>query len=247
MKYLSGFFVIMYIAVLGSASMYGIYVMNKRVEALKEVKAQNDNAERELEINSIDLSKFSKKYVDNVKPLKTVRGQRYCSSSYVQYGDKVYTVTNQHCCDAMEEVEGLRRVDNVLEKILYISDKHDVCILTSYKTKSNIKLAKKDIGYLDDVIILGYPRGEEFTPRQGLVLALNEWTPVQYDWDDVRSRPSHIVSFVSYPGNSGSPVFNKKGQLIGLLYAGPHPVDQYGIIVPLRYIKDALNKVSKKK
>lgn len=242
MKFIAGILTILYVTFLSLVvALSSVFLSNVKERAVEKIEPNTIIAPQ-----SINLGKFAKKRAGYILPLKALLGQRYCSTSAVQYKGKVYTVTNEHCCSVpMPFGRKVRRVGDTLQTILHISQTHDVCILTSALKSSPIKLAKSDFEYMDEAIILGYPRGEDYTPRQGYVLSLNEYTAVQYSWDDVRIRPSHSISFLTFPGNSGSPVFNSRGRLVNLLYAGSNPVNSVGITVPLRFIKEALEIASK--
>jgi len=184
-----------------------------------------------------------KEIAKSVHAVQTPEGDRYCSSSTVKYKGRKYTVTNMHCCDESPFGDSLR-IDNRIEKILYVSPIADVCVLTSSDRNKGLPIASNDVELLDPVLLIGYPRGEDLTPRFGYVIKLNDLTTVNYGYY-LLTRPSHFISTLTFPGNSGSPVLNSKGEVIGLLYAGPDPLFQYGVIVPLRYITHALRQAAK--
>lgn len=172
------------------------------------------------------------------RPLMTSQGRRYCSSSSVKYKGKSYTLTNMHCCEHTGEFEsGTLRVGDSLEQILFVSDKADVCILTS-SIKSKLKIASKEFKLYDPALLLGYPGGRDLTPRFGHVIVLNEPTTVDYGYYLIRN-PSNYISFLTFPGNSGSPVFNSRGEVTNLLYAGPHPTMLYGVTITNKQLHQA--------
>lgn len=56
----------------------------------------------------------------------------------------------------------------------------------------------------------------------------------------VRTVKSVFTNLVIYPGNSGSPVVNFWGNVVGVIFAGDN-VTNYGLIIPLRDIKKFLS------
>lgn len=179
-----------------------------------------------------------KKIEPYVGALKTRGGDRYCSSVSINYKGKERTLTNMHCCERSEFTGNLIRIENRLEKILFISHEADVCILTS-TLKSKLRLAKSEFNRFEPALVMGYPYGFDLTPREGYIIILNDLVSVNYG-DYVLTTPSNWTTSITFPGNSGSGVFNKKGELVNLIYAGPDPLFMYGITVPHRYIKNAL-------
>lgn len=175
-------------------------------------------------------------------PLKNSVGDKYCSSVAISYKGKDMTLTNNHCCDYGKDLFGGKavRVGNHIEDILFQSPIADVCVLTSNIKNSPIKLATKEFDLFDKMLIMGYPRGDFLVPRYGRVILKGEEVCIAYADDTEKCVDSNFTSAISYGGNSGSPVFNEKGELVNLLYAGPSRLHTYSITVPLVFVQAAV-------
>jgi len=183
------------------------------------------------------------KYAPYTQPLRDQLGANYCSSSVISYKGRTFTVTNNHCCDYGLTLFGHDeiRVGDVIEKIIHQSAKHDVCVLTSYRRKSPIRLANREFKKLEKVLVMGYPRGGFLTPRWGHYIAqdIEICIPGPMGMD---CKLSNFVLAITYGGNSGSPVFNMRGELVNLIYAGNMYIHTFGVTVPFRHVKDAISK-----
>lgn len=178
-----------------------------------------------------------------VRPLMDLYGNRYCSSSSVRYGKDVYSITNRHCCEGSIGLgDNERRLGNSIETILYMDDKHDICVLTSSQKDTPITVAVQEFELMDQLLVMGYPSGHVLTPRSGYMLDLDTPVPVNYGQGLITYR-SNVSSALIFGGNSGSPVFNKNGELTNLIYAGPDPIFHIAIQVPLIDIVRVLNQV----
>lgn len=177
------------------------------------------------------------KYAQSMYPLLNENNSRYCSSSHIKYKKKVFTVTNRHCCENYTYFFPYVNVGGSLESILHLSEEHDVCVLTASKVKKPLKLAKNEVRMWESILVMGYPMGHSLTPQAGTIILLNHdkvWGPKIY--------PSHEAIVKILLGNSGSPVLNKYGNVVGLAYA-TYPYEMVrGIIVPLRYVENALDQ-----
>ena len=90
----------------------------------------------------------------------------------------------------------------------------------------------------ESLVILGYPWGlnNGIALTQGVVSMTN------------RSEPFFGVKLLihadtaSYPGNSGSPVIDMDGEVIGILIGGAYGCDNFSIITPARLVELAMQK-----
>ena len=89
----------------------------------------------------------------------------------------------------------------------------------------------------ESLIILGYPWGlnTEISITSGIVAAQkHKWYPYL--------KLSLFADIASYPGNSGSPVLNMDGEVIGVLVGGPHENESYSMCTPARLVELAMQK-----
>lgn len=183
---------------------------------------------------------------------------------------KEFIATNKHVCDAAEK--GWVRIvsDSGIEawkKVVYIDTKHDICLVEGDARLTPLELANGTRSTGEYHYIVGHPGlrpltisvGEFIgfhivrvadesakTKKQclGEVQVLSPMEQFMYgqEWVCVRSYKSFSSSAVAYGGNSGSPVVNKYGNVIGILFAGPSDQEHVSYIVPGYELKRVLNK-----
>ena len=169
---------------------------------------------------------------------------RYCSGSTIQHEGKSYFVTNRHCC-----ARGQGKFATFLEtnfetkrRVLHVSNSHDVCLAES-TTSSGLHIST-DYSVGDVIRIIGYPRGLPLTVRKGHIFDIDStffgWLP-----GNLLHKYIH-VSATAYPGNSGSPVVDRMGRVVGLLFAGDRRYVTEGIVVPSEYIIKAIEELQSK-
>jgi len=128
---------------------------------------------------------------------------------------KGYIVTNAHVLTGTGAVVVSNKGDQYDAKIINIDQIHDLAILkiddSDYKPFSylpySIKKSGVDLG--EELFTLGYPR-DEIVYNMGYLSAESG-----YDGD----TSSCQISLSANPGNSGGPVFNKNGEIVGVLSA----------------------------
>jgi S1-C subfamily serine protease len=149
-----------------------------------------------------------------------------------------YTITNMHVCDAYNDY---MPVGDEILKILFIDPIHDICVLESSHYRPYLELADEDAKINDNIHLVGHPRGLAVTVRDGYVI---DKAYGVFPWLLHRFPVGYImVSSTSYPGNSGSPVLDDEGKVIGILFAGRRGYHTEGYVIPRKYIEQALDRL----
>lgn len=177
----------------------------------------------------------------------------------------VAILTNSHICDMQKEgVLQVRLNDQnryVPRRVIESYSKHDLCLVEGLTGVEGIDLADKTLSPGEVVRLIGYPRltpltvstGEflAYTNIQILDMATRVAVPTQTPMADLlpdggmtfelkEYRAGHI-SNISYPGNSGSPVVDFSGDVVGVLFAGNRYIITVGYVVPLDTIREFIS------
>jgi S1-C subfamily serine protease len=169
------------------------------------------------------------------------RGQIYGTTSQINYKGHRFTITNRHICvDRSGKKQKFIRVGNATRNVINISDTHDLCLLEPNPDSSSLSLADSS-AVNDEVRIVGFPRGLPKTTRKGMLIAKRT---SQFRWipGSVFGIPYDLITTIGYPGNSGSPVINVYGELVGVVFAGLRGIHTEMYAVPLSSIKGFLEE-----
>jgi hypothetical protein len=189
-------------------------------------------------------------------PLK-LRGSTFCSSSQVKYKGERFTLTNRHCCQVIARRDNSERakrrsfkrfdlegrfivVGDTLREIIALDRKHDLCVLEPDLTKPALSLASS-YSINDKVTIIGHPRGMPQTIRHGRIIDVG--SEVFYWVNPVHKLPWIFITNTGYGGNSGSPLINEYGNLVGVVFMGWRQYHTEMGAVPLEDVKDFLDRV----
>lgn len=149
-------------------------------------------------------------------------------------------VTNHHVVNGNREViiEGVG-IRKQLAKVIYADSKYDIAFLLppadlalpGVSLSSNGKIS---VG--DRIYAIGHPFGLKFTATQGIVSnTLHKENEVRYIQHDAALNP----------GNSGGPLVDEKGEIIGVNTFIIQQGDNIGFSLPVEYLKEALIEFSR--
>jgi hypothetical protein len=193
------------------------------------------------------------------------------SGFFIKTKNGIKILSNRHVCQMGKSGFVYKNGDFSTTKkaeIFKISTKHDLCLLTPLEIDANqetlfisyVPSAWGKIAYL-----VGYPDGRQLSLSKGEVVG-NIDAEMEVDFDPIvgcpgKLEPNHPIvelltgkkelcivklnadryNVISYGGNSGSPILNRIGNVVGVLFAGGRQVTD-ALAVPLKFIREFLEE-----
>ena len=190
---------------------------------------------------SADFSGIVETAIKSVVTIKTSAG--YQGSGFIISGDG-YVVTNAH---VLADDSGY--LASSITVITYDQAKRDaefigydglfdVALLKIPGNYPTLELADSDkVQIGEKVIAIGNPRGLEFSVSEGIVSAVN------------REGTNEIGAYIQTdaalnPGNSGGPLINKEGKVIGINNFKTSGGESLGFALESNYIKGSINEIA---
>lgn len=173
-------------------------------------------------------------------------------------------LTNKHVCKLVENGGIVRRGDHrTLVAAIKKYPTHDLCLVKVYTNYGvNTKVIDTNLEAFDDAFISGHPslfphvlsKGN-FSGNEIITLMVGARKCKKEDYEgkyamyclffglipEIQNFEATLVTGTILPGSSGSGVFNSKGEIAGLVFAGRGRDLSYAFVVPYQYIVDFLN------
>lgn len=146
--------------------------------------------------------------------------------------DKNTLVTNFHCVAGADKIEFKITGDDEIykgAKVVKASDDYDLAIISTKQDFPFVKidsLGKEEVG--SKVYAIGNPRGLEGTISDGILSGKRDNEGIEY---------LQITAPIS-PGNSGGPVLNEKGEVIGVATFTFRNSQSLNFAMPIKYISN---------
>ena len=179
------------------------------------------------------MNRIIEKYKDYVVQIATP----YSTGTGFLLPKESLIITNEHVVRDNEEIviEG-KLIPKQMAKVVFLDQKYDLAFINSSNTSSEI--ADIDIEQIkllhegDIVIAVGHPFGLKYTATQGIVSnTMHMQNDIQYIQHDAALNP----------GNSGGPLINEAGNVVGVNTFVIQNGNSIGFSLPVNYLKETLH------
>ncbi|MDP6845605.1 MAG: trypsin-like peptidase domain-containing protein [Candidatus Nanoarchaeia archaeon] len=209
--------------------------LRSSIETVEADLTSTSESLAELSAVSGDFSKIVEDAIHGVVSVLTDDGQ----GSGAVYSDDGYIVTNYHVVKTATDIDVLfsngARVDAVL---IGADTVNDVALLQvglsnlnelDFGNSNNVKIGEK-------VVALGNPLGLSFTVTEGIVSAKNRV---------ITSGAAGLIQtdVAVNPGNSGGPLLNTDGEVIGIVNAKLQGYEGLGFAIPSNVVISDVNAI----
>jgi S1-C subfamily serine protease len=217
--------------------------LNELTRDLIETKNSFTSLDKSLtaelnELKSSTSSDFSDIIEDSIISVVTVRTDIGQGTGFI-ITDEGYVVTNAHVLSGGSEVYILDYEQNeYLTKLIGYNINLDIALLKIEGYYTPLVLGNSDeVQVGEKVIAIGNPLGLQFSVSEGIVSAVD------------RIGMNEISGYIQTdaalnPGNSGGPLINTKGQVIGINNFKVGSGESLGFALESNYIKEAINNIS---
>jgi len=207
----------------------------KVTQLVKQVDdLQQKNRELDKKIDNVDKTTEKKSVVTPT--------YRFNGTGFLVDG-KGYLITNAHVVRNQKAViVQNKKGDNFNARVVYTDFAKDLVILKieddSFKTLINIPygISKTPSDLAEPIYTLGYPRNDEVVYGQGYLSA-----KTGLNGDSLSCQ----IAIAANPGNSGGPVLNQNGEVIGVLSTRQTAAEGVVFAIQSKYIYTVLNELKK--
>jgi S1-C subfamily serine protease len=222
---------------ISTASFVSLYSENKKSNALTPL-VDNKIHQIEHKINQIE----NKLNDANTASFKPKFEANFRATGFLMDGDG-YIITNAHVVNnAKNLIVENTKGEQFYAKPIYSNPLTDLAILRIIDSNFHkiptlpYSFSKSSVDLAETVFTLGYPR-EEVVYGEGYVSAKSGY---------IGDTASYQISISANPGNSGGPVINKNGEIIGIISSKETNADGVVFAVKSKNIYTALKEINKK-
>ncbi len=207
-------------------------------ELAQEVTLQQSSVSKEITLLKSAQGDFSGILEGMVKSVVSVVTDKSMGSGFFIAADG-YVVTNQHVIAGAQKIVVLTYDKKTIPAVVMGSDfVRDVALLKIQGNYDALPLADSDsLQVGKKVVAIGNPLGLSFTVTEGIISALH------------RKGPSGLEEYIQTdvslnPGNSGGPLIDTSGHVIGLNNFKVGGAENLGFALESNAIREALHSIS---
>ena len=220
--------------------------LNELTNSLLELESNLEETKTTLEKNQQELTKlkasasedFSGIIETSIKSVVTVRTDVSQGTGFI-ITDDGYIVTNAHVLSGGSEVYVLDYEQNVkTTQFIGYDETLDLALLKISGNFDSLELgSSNEVSVGEKVIAIGNPLGLQFSVSEGIISGVD------------RAGPNELEIYIQTdaalnPGNSGGPLINKEGEVIGINNFKVSSGESLGFALESDYIKSGVNQIS---
>lgn len=151
---------------------------------------------------------------------------------------KVYTLTNKHMCEdnATNAVVGDRTIPL---RVIEVAKDTDLCLLEPLIGKTGLHVSNTPVVSDDNLDVYGYGMLQDLTHTKGAYVGVTTGA-IEDALIDMGVTDVGYMTAIILPGNSGSPVFNNDGDVIGVAFAVAPSFNNRCFFIPLKSLQNFL-------
>jgi S1-C subfamily serine protease len=212
------------------------------IETQKSLNLINNSLKTELnEIKASTSEDFSGIIEDSLKSVVTVRTNVGQGTGFIISNDG-FIVTNAHVLSGGREIYVLDyEQERHSTELIGYNITFDIALLRVYGNYTSAHIGNSNnVQIGEKVIAIGNPLGLQFSVSEGIVSAINR--------EGANGIKGYIQTDASLnPGNSGGPLINKQGEVIGINNFKVGGGESLGFALESNYIKEVVNGISQEK
>ena len=213
--------------------------LNELTENIIKTQTTVEESQEELVLLKASVGEdFSGIIEDSISSVVTIRTDIGQGTGFI-IDEEGYVVTNAHVLTGGSMVQAINSQQELIDAIFigYNLD-FDIALLKISGNYKSLNLADSDdIQIGEKVIAIGNPLGLQFSVSQGIVSAIHR--------QGINGVEAYIQTDAALnPGNSGGPLINKEGKVIGINNFKIGNSESLGFALESNYIKDAVNQIA---